>query len=158
MKRLAIGLAVFGLAVVLAGGVWAKGVSVPKTACMHLNSWNEDFVFKFKATGSENLGGTNVKVYTISGSEIWVDPDPMKSYIVPITGTGYLLGTVLHFNWTGTGYFSGIGSWIYNASATWDLVTGDTDVFLYDLLSNGVYYQSTHDTLSPKDCAEINLP
>jgi hypothetical protein len=123
MKKTLIGLTALALVLLGAAGAVAKKPAPPKNLCLQLASPLDyvKFSLALKMAGTINTLSGPVKFYTISGEHFWTEGG--TTYSVPVTGTGHVNGTKLHFTLTGSAKIGSI-MWTFDSAVQdYDLVT-----------------------------------
>jgi hypothetical protein len=103
MKRWLMVLMAVVLSLCLVGPALAVGV--PKTLCYSFSGGSELSMLLIKSTGNIKTGGGTIKYYSISGTHFNHRGSGSALVSFPVTGSGYLLGTVFHFTYTGMDSF-----------------------------------------------------
>jgi hypothetical protein len=99
MKRWLIVLMAVVLSLCLVGSALAKGV--PKTLSYSFNVGAEQSLLLIKSVGTIKTAGGTIKYYSISGTHFNHKGSGGNLISFPVTGSGYLLGTLFHFTYTG---------------------------------------------------------
>jgi hypothetical protein len=158
MKRGLIGICVGIIALSFAVPAMAKSAKVPKSMCLKVSGSNPDKIFTLTVSkgGSVKIAANEtLKFYTLQGVFDWIG-----ALYIPLTGTGYVKGSTLHFTLHGT-YFRDGDPDISIVSAEGFLnlttLTGSINHAMTNasLGTGGIRF---HDELEPVNCSSVTIP
>jgi hypothetical protein len=134
MKRWLMVLMAAVLSLCVVGSALAAGV--PKTLCYSFNGGAEQSLLLIKSAGSIKTAGGTIKYYSISGTHFNHKGSGGTLRSFPVTGSGYLLGTLFHFTYTGMNSLSVAPYYGFHTegriSNVSDLTIGDVSWGYYD--------------------------
>ena len=108
MKKALLIILTLGLCLSLASSTFAASIKVPKFACFTVTAYS--LVMTIKAAGKVNTADGQVPFYTITGACL----------LTPITGSGYVVGSIFKFTLSTSFKSSGI-LFTFLFSGEWDL-------------------------------------